>query len=139
MFNDMIPVNIKELVVSLSNSDCNKYFGMFVGNFLDYVYNCCGECEENIEKTIIDEPDMYDNVEAWCYSYLAAMAHSIEYKYELDIKEEKRWFNSFKYVLRQPYFPGNLKGNIRLVLIKESPVEFRIRNLFVSSNVLSRV
>ena len=37
-----------------------------------------------------------------------------------------------------PYFASPL-GSLRAVLIHESPPAFRARNLFVSSNALSRV
>ena len=41
--------------------------------------------------------------------------------------------------LKKPYFAMNAKGNLRLILLQESPRWFRSRNLFVSANCLERV
>lgn len=39
--------------------------------------------------------------------------------------------------LTKPFFAARTKA-LKAVLLQESPVEFRIRNLFVSANALSR-
>jgi hypothetical protein len=47
------------------------------------------------------------------------------------------WVNAPSRFLREPYFAGGLES-LKAILIAESPVPFRRRNLFVSENALSR-
>jgi hypothetical protein len=41
---------------------------------------------------------------------------------------------SSKYNLQSPWFPEIAKGDLRIILIRESPNEYRFRNIFVSAN-----
>ena len=47
------------------------------------------------------------------------------------------WVNQPSRVLQKPWFAAK-SHNLRMVLLQESPSEFRLRNLFVSANALSR-
>ncbi len=47
------------------------------------------------------------------------------------------WAQESKRVLDQPFFAAKTHG-LRMILLQESPAEFRVRNLFVSANALSR-
>lgn len=47
------------------------------------------------------------------------------------------WTESPRRSLPRPWFAGGLK-NLKAILLAESPVAFRRRNLFVSANTLSR-
>lgn len=50
-----------------------------------------------------------------------------------------QWFYDEKFCLETPLFAMNAQGMLRLVLMIESPVEFKMRNIYVSKNVLERV
>lgn len=47
------------------------------------------------------------------------------------------WVNQPSRVLEKPWFAAK-SHNLRMIFLQESPVTFRIRNLFVSANALSR-
>ena len=47
------------------------------------------------------------------------------------------WVNQKSRILRKPWFAAK-SPNLKAVLIQESPAAFRVRNLFVSANALSR-
>ena len=49
------------------------------------------------------------------------------------------WFYDEKFFLKTPLFAMNAQGILRLVLMIESPVEFKMRNIYVSKNVLERM
>ena len=48
------------------------------------------------------------------------------------------WTQKPDYFLKEPWFAGHLE-NLKAILLVESPIPFRRRNLFVSANALSRV
>ena len=48
------------------------------------------------------------------------------------------WVNAPNRFLPEPYFAGGMES-LKAILIAESPVPFRRRNLFVSENALNRV
>jgi len=49
------------------------------------------------------------------------------------------WVFKEKYFLKEPMFALNAKGDLRTILLVESPNEFLVRNIFVSNNCLQRV
>jgi hypothetical protein len=48
-----------------------------------------------------------------------------------------KWARGSARALETPFFAASTRG-LRAILLQESPTEFRIRNLFVSANALSR-
>jgi hypothetical protein len=48
------------------------------------------------------------------------------------------WTQKPDYFLKEPWFAGHLE-NLKAVLLVESPIPFRKRNLFVFANAISRV
>lgn len=67
--------------------------------------------------------------------FLAAMVHKLCNDHEIECPA---WVHRQNYVLNEPHFWLNAKGNLRYMLLAESPIEFKIRNLYVTSNTLSR-
>lgn len=67
-------------------------------------------------------------------AYLSAVAESLAYT---DQREPPSWVREKQYFLESPWFATNIPG-LRILLLMESPVFFRRRNLFVSRNALSR-
>ncbi len=68
-------------------------------------------------------------------AYIAATVEELCYRYNLEIPE---WVNDKKYFLKEPFFLTEIES-IKPFLLVESPLSFKRRNIFVSSNVLVRV
>jgi hypothetical protein len=68
-------------------------------------------------------------------AYVAATAEELARKFGFPMPE---WVRTKERRLSRPWFASDLAG-LRAVLLLESPVGFRSRNLFVSENALSRV
>lgn len=125
---------LKEMVDIIANNE-KADFDILFGDFLDYFYSPRRTDEERY-NLIKDEPVRYDNISRKDYAFLAATAHSLALEYGLKVPD---WVADEFYFLEDPYFALDAKGDLRIVLLLESPPCFRIRNLFVSENVLSRV
>jgi hypothetical protein len=67
-------------------------------------------------------------------AYLAAVAEHLALSYGLDIPA---WTQSPRRVLERPFFAGGLEG-LKPLLLVESPLAFRKRNIFVSHDALDR-
>ena len=70
-----------------------------------------------------------------CNAYLAAVVETLCREAGL---QAPSWTESPRCYLHRPWFAGGLE-NLKAILLAESPVPFRRRNLFVSANVLVRV
>jgi hypothetical protein len=68
-------------------------------------------------------------------AYLAATADELARRFKLPCPD---WTMADGRFLHRPWFASPLAA-LRAVLILESPIAFRARNLFVSDNALSRV
>jgi len=68
-------------------------------------------------------------------AYLAATAEELAQQYQFP---RPSWTAGDARVLHQPCFAVSL-ASVRTTLLLESPPSFRARNIFVSSNALSRV
>jgi hypothetical protein len=68
-------------------------------------------------------------------AYIAAMVEELCFRNNMEIPG---WVWDKKYQLKEPFFVGGLES-LKAFLIAESPLPFRRRNIFVSSNVLQRV
>lgn len=67
-------------------------------------------------------------------AYLAAVAEHLARKYELAIPQ---WVDDPQRFLDKPFFAGGLE-TLKAILLVESPLAFRRRQIFVSANALSR-
>ncbi|MEW5692336.1 MAG: hypothetical protein AB1765_03460 [Candidatus Hydrogenedentota bacterium] len=111
----------------LFNRGCDS--ALLIGNFLDEFKNAA---DEDRRKSVQKPPV---NTKGNKSSYLAAMVEQLCLEYKLDIPA---WVNDKKYFLKEPVFYTAFE-NLKTVLIQESPVPFRRRNIFVSGNALDRV
>ncbi|MEW6186362.1 MAG: hypothetical protein AB1585_11565 [Thermodesulfobacteriota bacterium] len=68
-------------------------------------------------------------------AYLAAVA---EYLCREAGLPPPTWTEEPEFFLHEPWFAGGLE-NLKAILLVESPVPFRRRNLFVSANAMTRV
>jgi hypothetical protein len=67
-------------------------------------------------------------------AYLAAVAEHLALKYGLPIPP---WVEQPQRFLDKPFFAGGLES-LKAILLAESPLAFRRRQIFVSANALSR-
>lgn len=127
---------LKDIVSLVAlGKDTNLNLWHYLGDFLDYFYHSDRSQEERF-SLVKDEPEEYNNISQKDYAFLAGVAHKLCREYGIRPPE---WVIKDKYFLDSPYFSGEAKGNLRLVLLVESPVEFRMRNIFTSENTLVRV
>ena len=81
-----------------------------------------------------EKPNYNNDVPIEIQAFIAA---SVDYLY--DETKKPKWIRDTKYILAAPFFPSALKGEIRAVMLIESPVEFKVRNIYVMADVLKRV
>jgi hypothetical protein len=67
-------------------------------------------------------------------AYLAAVAEHLSLAYGLEVPA---WTRSPQRVLERPFFAGGMEG-LKPLLLVESPLAFRKRNIFVSHDALDR-
>ncbi|MDF2648489.1 MAG: hypothetical protein K0Q73_4294 [Paenibacillus sp.] len=108
-------------------------FEIHTGNFLDEFYRSGADKRQQMVER---EPDHDDPFPVHLLPLLAAMVHKLCNDYDLACPN---WVHKIKCVLPEPHFAFNAQGNLRLILLAESPEEFKIRNLFVTANTLPRV
>ena len=87
---------------------------------------------------VADEPALLTHVlndEGLADAWLASAAAWLCRTHSLPVP---KWARGTARALSTPFFAARTKA-LKAVLLQESPAEFRIRNLFVSANALSRV
>lgn len=109
-------------------------FYISLGDFLDEFYRS----DKAMRQIMInDEPLEFANVQKEYLALFAATSHKLANDYELRIPT---WVMSPKYsMLDKPFFDCGAKGNLRLLFMYKSPLEFKHKNLFVDENFLVRV
>lgn len=108
---------------------------MAIGEFLDAYYAADLSKRQAMyadQPSSVDLPDPRKTqvIDA----YLSAVAEALAYTDRLDAPQ---WAYDRRYFLEDPWFASDIQG-LRMLLLMESPVFFRRRNLFVSRNALSR-
>jgi len=106
-----------------------------LGDFIDD-FRLRAKSREEKMGMVQDEPeslgwDRHPDVRA----YLAAVSEALCREAGLPPPD---WTQKSDYFLKEPWFAGQLE-NLKAILLVESPIPFRRRNLFVSANALSRV
>ena len=108
-------------------------YTLALGTFLDDFYDC-----DSADKVLAlqDEPviGILDRVQ---YCKLAAAAHKLAVDYNLPVPD---WTFKSEYTMPHPVYAYNSDDSDFHELLKDiTPGEYRIRNLFLGSNVLTRV
>ncbi len=107
----------------------------FLGDFIDDFRHRAKSKEEKSalvrEKPEPIQSEEFKDVDA----YLAAVA---EYLCREAGLSPPAWTEGPEYFLPKPWFAGGLE-NLKAILLVESPIPFRRRNLFVSANAMTRV
>jgi hypothetical protein len=127
---------IKE-VIELTAKNTNPKVNMWIyfGDFLDHFYSESRTTKERFEL-VREEPEQFENIEERDYAFISGAVQKICSDYEVEIPE---WVFKEKYFLTYPYFALDAQNELRLVLLAESPFEFRMRNIFTTANTLDRV
>ncbi len=94
-------------------------------------------CNVEERKLLVAQEPLWLDVHTHsdCNAYLAATVESLCREASL---APPRWTEDARCFLSRPWFAGGMES-LKAILIAESPVAFRRRNLFVSANALSRV
>lgn len=119
---------MKEVFHSIENENDFSYA---IRDFVDRFY------EEPSYSLIEEEPELLEptlNDSGVADAWIAATAVHLAKKSKVQTPE---WTKGNARALKKPWFAAK-SSNLRIVLLQESPAEFRVRNLFVSANVLSR-
>ncbi len=106
-------------------------FGYCLRDFLDRFR------EAPSSDLIADEPDPLAPLlgdDGRADAFLAATAAYLAQKHQLPTPN---WARGTSRALEKPWFAAKTH-NLRMILLQESPAAFRVRNLFVSANALSR-
>jgi hypothetical protein len=86
---------------------------------------------------LVDEPPLLVgrlNDEGLADAYVAAVAAHLCQQQGLPFP---KWVGSSMRIKKRPWFAAKTP-NLKAILLQESPAAFRVRNLFVSANALSR-
>ncbi len=108
-------------------------FDLCLANFLDEFYASPGADALSKSPRLL-EP-IFGELGGIEDAYFAAVAEELARKYALPFPD---WTGEEERKLHRPWFASDLAA-LRPILLLESPVGFRSRNLFVSANALSRV
>ncbi len=127
---------IKEMIRMVAENKCKtKNLWNYFGYFLDYLYNS-DTTKEGRYELVKDEPEEFDNISERTYAFIAWSVHKICWDYDVELP---KWPFKKKYFLEKTYFSMDAQGDLRLVLLAESPIPFRMRHIFTSANTLDRV
>lgn len=124
-------MKIKDMVKLTAQNPDN--FEINLGNFLDNFYNCNTKEKKEL---IREEPESFNDISKQKYAFIASAVEKL--CNDSGIKPPK-WVFKEKYFLKEPMFALNAQGDLRTILLVESPNEFLVRNIFVSDNCLQRV
>ena len=101
-------------------------FWLYLGNFIDAFRRSPSY------ETLASEPELTDKKIG---AFTAAAAEQLAYTHGVQIPD---WVFLRRYYLDEPFFAGGFKGEYNIFLLRESPLPFKARNIFVSANVLDR-
>jgi hypothetical protein len=103
-------------------------FDPLLREFLDEFY---GGNSDMRARAIAGAPARIDPIHD---AYLAAVAEHLALRFGLPVPQ---WVEEPHRFLAMPFFAGGLE-NLKAILLVESPLAFRRRQIFISANALSR-
>jgi hypothetical protein len=119
------PATLEEVAVRTLGGEP---FDPLLREFLDTFY---GSNPDMMARAINDTPARIDPVHD---AYLAAVAEHLGLRFGLPVPQ---WVEEPHRFLVKPFFAGGLE-TLKAILLVESPLAFRRRQIFVSANALSR-
>lgn len=133
---DTALLSLKELSKKIKSEMAGgKFPDHLLGDFMDD-FRLRAKSREEKMALVKDKPERiqtegFEDVDA----YLAAVTETLCREAGISPPE---WTERPEYFLHEPWFAGGLE-NLKAILLAESPVPFRRRNLFVSANAMTRV
>jgi hypothetical protein len=106
-------------------------FSLRFRDFLDGFY------EKPLASKLATEPRLLSGIlndEGYADAYLAALAEHLAQQYRMPVP---RWSRNAERSLKEPKFAFETHEG-RMFLLVESPASFRVRNIFISADGLSR-
>ena len=104
-----------------------KAFWHTLSNFLD-------DFKQNPNSDILKHPPY--SIDEKTDAFVAATVEQLAIMHNLQIP---KWVYHKRYFLKEPFFPSGLKGDYRFFALKESPLAFSARQIFITKNALDRV
>ena len=104
-----------------------KAFWYTLSNFLD-------DFKRDPNPNVLQVPPPHIEEKIDCF--IAATVEQLAITNELEIP---KWVYHKRYFLKEPFFPSGLKGDYRFFALRDSPLAFSARHIFVTGNVLDRV
>lgn len=121
----------RTLAESLSGVREREDFSYAIRNFLDRFKANPNPAWLEVEPGLLTDR-LHD--EGLADAYVAAVAAYLAQERSISCP---RWANRSQRVKKTPWFAAK-SPNMKAILLQESPAAFRVRNLFVSANALSR-
>lgn len=129
-------MTVQELLNKITGN--KEDFGCHIRNFLDVFYGL----DQRGRQDLLASTLKYDENCRKEFSFVAAALEKLCNQYGLECPQ---WVFDRRLYFNDPVFPGFLertdpekKSKLRIVLMVESPPEFKVRNIFVSRNCLTR-
>lgn len=111
----------------------NSEYKIVFNNFVIDLYK-----NQNKYKDFLKiEPD-WKKLDQKSISLIVSSMYHLARKTEWKMKVYS-WMLDEKFILKEPYFALNAKGMLKVILLQESPKDFRRNNIYVSANVLEKV
>lgn len=121
-------------LINIKKIDKNRYKIIF-GDFVEDVYQ---NVKNNKYINFLEKEPNWDGLEDKEISLIVSNLYFLANKSNWSLKPY-HWMLDPKFILKDPYFAADAKGMLRVILLQESPLEYRRNNIFVSSNVLEKV
>lgn len=118
-------------LVNLKNTDNSKYKIEF-GNIVMQIY----QNNTNYQRYLKNEPEWGALEQKEISLIVSNFSHLARITGHMYLYS---WLFDEKFILERPYFALDAKGMLRVVLLQESPFDYRRNNIFVSANVLTKV
>ena len=120
------PATLREVA---ERARAGQAFDPLLREFLDefYLADPAGKVPMIADRPVHDVGTVHD-------AYLGAVAEHLARRFHLPIPE---WTDEPHRFLERPFFAGGLE-DLKAILLVESPLAFRRRQIFVSANALSR-
>ena len=122
-------MSIAELACELDKARSEDSYRIAFSNWLDSVY------ADTTSKDLFTKEPQWGNLSKEKVAYLAATAHFLSNKRGIPAPE---WCFKAKYFLDKPDFAIECGEELKRILIEQSPNEFKVRNIFLSRNALTR-
>lgn len=130
MSKNLRPKRLREALDMSLGDDPAGTIDELLREFLDEFYLCD---DDSVKSQMIQEEPRITGHEKKD-AYLGAVAEHLAFKYNLPVPD---WCAGEKRFLHRAWFPCGLES-LKATLIKESPVSFRRRMIFVDANPLFR-